>query len=246
MPGIRVEAAGGEVQNITRARGIPTDDGYALFKQDGVPLMTWINGFFCRGDSMNRYDLMTKTIEVARGGPAPIYASQAAAIVNSTTVTGTDQTRGKVQVSVGTTGLKRLDAYQAGKIDDRTFYAIGGFIREDGGHRDNGFLNDRGGQVRANLKRVTDAGAWKLSANVLDGHNVFYLPLPVADPRNPGVFLDPYVDYFKETMHSPSLRNVRQKYLDGANVLQSGQRGLANGRHLRFVNVGLQYDSEPA
>ena len=174
------------------------------------------------------------------------YASQAAAIVNSTAATGTDQTRGKVQASVGTTGLKRLDACQDGKIDDCTFYAIGGFIRKDGGHRDNGFLNDRGGQIRANLKRVTDAGAWKLSANVLDGHNVFYLPLRVADPRNPGVFPDPYIDCFKEAMHSPSLRNVRQKYLDGANVLQSGQRDLAKGRHLRFGNVGLQYDDKPA
>jgi len=242
MPGIQVEATGGEVQNVTRVRGIPTDDGYALFQQDGLPLMTEINGFFFRGDSMNRYDLMTKTIEVVRGGPAPIYASQAAAIVNSTTVTGTAQTRGKAQVTVGTTGLKRLDAYQSGQIDPRTFYAIGGFIRRDEGHRDNGFPNDRGGQIRANIKRVTDEGTWKLSANFLDDHNVFYLPIPVADPRNPAVSLDPYIDYFKGTMNSPSLRNVPEKNLDGAGALQTDQRDLANGRHLKFGNIGLQYE----
>lgn len=244
LPGIQVEATGGEVQNVTRVRGIPTDDGYALFQQDGLPLMTEINGFFFRGDSMNRYDLMTKTIEVVRGGPAPIYASQAAAIVNSTTVTGTETTRGKAQVTVGTTGLKRLDAYQAGKIDDRTFYAIGGFLREDDGHRDNGFPNDRGGQLRANIKRVTETGTWKLSANFLNDHNVFYLPIPVADPRNPGVSLDPYIDYFEGTMNSPSLRSVRQQYLGGTGALQTSQRDLANGRHLRFGNIGLQYDGE--
>ncbi|WP_338770482.1 TonB-dependent receptor [Massilia sp. METH4] len=244
LPGIQVEATGGEVQNVTRVRGIPTDDGYALFQQDGLPLMTEINGFFFRGDSMHRYDLMTKTIEVVRGGPAPIYASQAAAIVNSTTVTGTETTRGKAQVTVGTTGLKRIDAYQAGKIDDRTFYAIGGFVREDDGHRDNGFPNDRGGQLRANIKRVTDTGTWKLSANFLNDHNVFYLPIPVADPRNPSVSLDPYIDYFKGTMNSPALRNVPIRYLDGANTLQTERRDLANGRHLRFGNIGLQYDGE--
>ena len=83
LPGIQVEATGGEVQNITRVRGIPTDDGLALFQQDGLPLFTEMNGFFFRGDSLNRYDLMTKTLEVVRGGPASIYASQAAAIVNS-------------------------------------------------------------------------------------------------------------------------------------------------------------------
>lgn len=244
MPGIQVEATGGEVQNVTRVRGIPTDDGYALFQQDGLPLMTEINGFYFRGDSINRYDLMTKTMEIVRGGPASIYASQAAAIVNSTTVTGTDTTKGKAQVTVGTTGLKRLDMVQSGKIDDKTFYAIGGFVREDDGHRDNGFPNDRGGQIRANIKRVTDAGTWKLSANYLNDHNVFYLPIPVADPRNPGVSLDRYIDYFKGTMNSPSLRDVPQKYLDGAGALQTGRRDLANGRHLEFGNIGLQFEGE--
>lgn len=40
MPGIHVEATGGEVQNITRVRGIPTDRGYLIFQQDGLPLTT--------------------------------------------------------------------------------------------------------------------------------------------------------------------------------------------------------------
>ena len=38
IPGIHVEATGGEVQNITRVRGIPTDRGYLIFQQDGLPL----------------------------------------------------------------------------------------------------------------------------------------------------------------------------------------------------------------
>ncbi|UGQ45573.1 TonB-dependent receptor [Massilia endophytica] len=242
LPGIQVEATGGEVQNVTRVRGIPTDDGYALFQQDGLPLMTEINGYFFRGDSMNRYDLMTKTLEVVRGGPAPIYASQAAAIINSTTVTGGNKTQGKAQVSLGTTGLKRIDAVQSGKIDDRTFYAIGGFVREDDGHRDPGFPNDRGGQIRANIKHLTDAGTWKLSANFLNDHNVFYLPIPVSDPRNPAQSLDGYIDYFKGTMNSPALRNVPMKNQEGNGAQRTDQRDLANGRHLKFGNIGLQFE----
>ena len=31
VPGIQVEATGGEVQNVTRVRGIPTDRGYLIF-----------------------------------------------------------------------------------------------------------------------------------------------------------------------------------------------------------------------
>jgi outer membrane receptor protein involved in Fe transport len=45
-------------------------------------------------------------------------------------------------------------------------------------------------------------------------------------------------------MNSPSLRNVSQKYLDGAGVLQTDQRDLKNGRHLEFGNIGLQYEGE--
>jgi len=244
LPGIQVEATGGEVQNITRVRGIPTDDGLALFQQDGLPLFTEINGFFFRGDSLNRYDLMTKSLEVVRGGPASIYASQAAAIVNSSTVTGTATTKGKAQVTLGTTGLARADLYQAGKIDDKTFYAVGGFVRQDDGHRDNGFPNDRGGQIRGNIKRVLESGTLTVSANYLNDHNTFYLPIPIADPRNPAVSLDKYIDYFDGTMNSPSLRAVPQKYLDGAGKLQTDTRDLASGRHLEYGNIGVRYEGD--
>uniref|UniRef100_UPI0035C70642 TonB-dependent receptor plug domain-containing protein n=1 Tax=Sphingomonas adhaesiva TaxID=28212 RepID=UPI0035C70642 len=88
VPGIQVEATGGEVQNVTRVRGIPTDRGYLIFQQDGLPLYHEIDGvFFNSGEGMNRYDLMTERVEIVRGGPAPIYASSAAAIANNITVT---------------------------------------------------------------------------------------------------------------------------------------------------------------
>ena len=244
LPGIQVEATGGEVQNITRIRGIPTDDGYAVFQQDGLPLFHDINGNFFRGDSLNRYDLMTERVEVVRGGPAPIFASQAAAIINNITVTGTDTPRGKVQATAGTTDLYRLDAMQSGPLGARTYYAIGGFLRRDGGQRDNGFPNDRGGQIRANIKHDLDNGSVRLSVNYLNDHNTFYLPIPVADPRNPSVSLDPFIDFSHGTLNSPAFRGVTLKYRDGAGVVQSQTRDLADGRHMEYGNVGLQYDAD--
>lgn len=244
LPGIQVEATGGEVQNVTRVRGIPTDDGYAVFQQDGLPLFHDINGNFFRGDSLNRYDLMTERVEVVRGGPAPIFASQAAAIVNSITATGTDTTRGKVQATVGTTDLYRLDAMQAGPLGERTYYAVGGYLRRDGGQRDNGFPNDRGGQIRANIKRDLDNGSLKISVNYLNDHNTFYLPIPVADPRNPSVSLNPYINFFHGTLNSPAFRGVTLKYRDSAGVVRSETRDLADGRHMEYGNIGLQYDAE--
>lgn len=245
VPGIQVEATGGEVQNITRVRGIPTDRGYLIFQQDGLPLYHEIDGvFFNSGDGMNRYDLMTERVEIVRGGPAPIYASSAAAIANNITVTGGPESRGKAQITLGDTGLYRLDAMQSGPISDSSYYAIGGFLRQHDGYRDAGFPNDKGGQIRANLKHDLDNGFVKVTMQYTNDHNLFYLPIPIADPRNPSVSLDPYIDYHTGTMNSPSLRNVNFKYRDGAGVTQSMTRDLADGRHIRFFNAGIQYEGD--
>ncbi|WP_375249145.1 TonB-dependent receptor [Sphingomonas sp.] len=245
VPGIQVEATGGEVQNITRVRGIPTDRGYLIFQQDGLPLYHEIDGvFFNSGEGMNRFDLMTERVEIVRGGPAPIYASSAAAIANNITVSGGPVARGKAQVTLGDTGLYRLDAMQSGPISENTYFAIGGFLRQHDGYRYGGFPSDKGGQIRANLKRELSNGFVKVSAQYVNDHNVFYLPIPTNDPRNPAVSLNPFIDYFTGTLNSPSLRNVNIKYRDGAGALQSLNRDLSDGRHMRFFNAAIDYEAD--
>ncbi|WP_242119753.1 TonB-dependent receptor [Sphingomonas lacusdianchii] len=245
VPGIQVEATGGEVQNITRVRGIPTDRGYLIFQQDGLPLYHEIDGvFFNSGEGMNRYDLMTERVEIVRGGPAPIYASSAAAIANNITVSGGPVARGNAQLTLGDTGLYRLDAMQSGPIGDNSYFAIGGFLRQHDGYRYGGFPSDKGGQIRANLKRDLANGFVKVSAEYVNDHNVFYLPIPIADPRNPSVSLNPYIDYFTGTLNSPSLRNVNIKYRDGAGMMQGMTRDLSDGRHMRFFNAAVNYEGD--
>jgi iron complex outermembrane receptor protein len=244
LPGIQVENTAGEVGGITRVRGIPTDDGSLLFQQDGLPLFHDILGQFFKGDSLNRYDLMTERVEVVRGGPAPIFGSQAAAIANSITVTGSDTPHGKIQATAGTTDLYRLDAVQSGPLGNNTYYAIGGFLRRDGGQRDVPYTNDRGGQIRANIKHDLENGSIKISANYLNDRNGFYLPTPLADPRNPAVSLDPYIDYFTGSLNSPAFRNVNIKYVDAAGIVQNRQRDIADGRHTRIFNAAVQYEGD--
>jgi iron complex outermembrane recepter protein len=244
LPGFQTEITGGEVQNIYRIRGLPSDGGFVSFQQDGLPLFHENDGIFFRGDAIIKPDLMMDRLEVVRGGPAPVYASYSGAIVNQITATGSDTPRGKAQVTLGDTGLYRLDAYQAGPINEDTYYAIGGFIRHHDGYRDNGFANDKGGQIRANLKHDFGNGSIKLSANYVNDHNVFYLPIPTKDPRDPSVSLDKYIDYFEGTMNSPAFRNVNLKYRDGAGVIQSKNSDLSDGRHMRMFNIGAQYEGD--
>lgn len=244
LPGFQTESTGGEVQNIYRIRGLPSDGGFVNFQQDGLPLYHENDGYFFRGDSIARYDLMVDRMEVLRGGPASVYASYAGAIINNITVTGSDTPRGKAQVTLGDSGLYRLDAYQAGPLGQDTYYAIGGFLRYNEGLRDNGFPTDKGGQIRANIKRNLDNGFVKVTANYVNDHNVFYLPIPIKDPRDPSVSLDPFIDYFSGTMNTPALRNVTIKYLDGAGTTQTQESDLANGRHTKAWNIGLQYEND--
>lgn len=244
LPGFQTEATGGEVQNIYRLRGLPSDGSFVAFQQDGITLFQDNDGYFWRGDALIKYDLMADRMEVVRGGPAPVYASNSAAIINQITVTGSDTPRGKAQITVGDTGLYRLDAYQAGPISSDTYYAIGGFLRYHDGYRDNGFPNDKGGQLRANIKHNFENGSIKLSLNYVNDHNVFYLPIPVADPTNPSVSLNKYIDYFTGTLNTPELRNVTLQYRDGAGNIESRNSDLSDGRHMQMVNVGLQYEGE--
>ena len=244
LPGFQTEITGGEVQNIYRIRGLPNDGGFVSFQQDGLPLFHENDGVFFRGDAILKQDLMTDHVEVVRGGPAPVYASYSGAIINAITVTGSDEARGKAQVTLGDTGLYRLDAYQAGPLGNDTYYAIGGFIRYHDGYRDNGFANDKGGQLRANIKHDFDNGSIKLNLNYVNDHNVFYLPIPISDPRDPSVSLDKYIDYFDGTMNSPALRHVNLKYRDGTGQIQSRTGDLSDGRHMQMVNFGAQYDGD--
>jgi iron complex outermembrane recepter protein len=243
VPGIQVESTGGEAENVTRVRGIPGDRTGLIVEQDGLPLWPQTDGlFFDSTDGMNRFDLMTQRVEIVRGGPAPVYASSATAIANNITVSGGPIAKGAAELTLGDTGLYRADVYQSGPLSDSTYYAIGGFIRYNDGYRDNGFPNDRGGQIRGNIKHVFDNGWLKISAQYLDDVNVFYLPIPTADPRNPSVSLNPYIDYFTGTLNSPSLRDAGFQYYDQNGVLQSFKRDLSNGRHIKFGNVGLDYE----
>ncbi len=244
LPGFQTEITGGEVQNIYRIRGLPNDGGFVSFQQDGLPLFHENDGVFFRGDAILKPDLMTERVEVVRGGPAPVYASYSGAIVNAIEVTGRDTVRGKAQLTLGDTGMYRGDFVQSGPLGDRTYYAVGGFVRYHDGYRDNGFPNDKGGQFRANIKHDLDNGSLRVSVNYVNDHNVFYLPIPTADPRNPSVSLDRYIDYFSGTLNSPALRNVDLRYRNGAGVVQNEASDLGDGRHMRMVNVGAQYDAE--
>jgi len=242
MPGVFAEATGGEVQNIYRVRGIPNEGNFYSFQEDGMLIYGENEAFFAKGDVLVRMDMMTEGFEVVRGGPAPIFADNAAAIFNLKTRQGGENPAGGLQLTMGDTGLNRYDGFVSGKLSDRTYFALGGFYRKHDGYRDNGFPSDDGGQFRVNIRHKLDDGEFRVFGKVLQDKNVFLLPIPLADPRNPSVSLNPYIDYFTGTLNSPALQTAKFIYPDVGGVKTSQNRDLSNGRNLNYKNTGFDID----
>jgi outer membrane receptor protein involved in Fe transport len=244
IPGIFAESTGGEASNVYRVRGIPNEGSFQTFQEDGIPLYSESAGFFFTGDGIQRTDIMTERYEVVRGGPAPVFATNASAIYNLITRQGGDEMEGSVRVTLGDTGLYRGEGYISGPLAENTYFAVGGFYRHHDGYRENGFPSDKGGQVRLNLRHV--AGDIELRAHVkyFNDTNVFYLPIPLADPRNPAVSLNRYFDFFEGTLNTPTLADggAVLKYRGPNGALVTESRSLDDGRHTEYVAAGFEVD----
>ncbi len=243
-PGVYAEASGGEASNVLRLRGIPNEGSLLSFQEDGMQLFGANVGVFFTGDGIIRPDIMTESFELVRGGPAGVYATDSTAIFNQITRQGGDVAKAATQVTVGDTGLYRVDGYWSGPIAENTYAAVGGFYRYHEGYRDNGFPSDEGGQFRVNLRHEIGDGEIRFNLKYFDDNNVFYLPIPLADPRNPSVSLDKYIDVSKGTLNTSDLESAVFKYADASGALVSEQRDLSNGRATKYVNTGFDIDQK--
>lgn len=239
LPGIYAESSGGDAQNVYRVRGIPNEGNFYSFQEDGMPIYP-DDGFFFKGDGLIRPDLMTQTFETVRGGPAPVFADNSAAIFNQVTRQGGPEAEGAVRTTLGDTGLYRFDGYWSGPIADRTYIAAGGFFRYHDGYRDNGFRSDEGGQFRINLRHEMDRGEFRAHVKHFSDTNVFYLPIPLSDPRDPSRSLSPYLDVHDGTLNTPELDNVTFRYADQNGNVQEENRDLSDGRKIQFTNIGFE------
>lgn len=61
---------------------------------------------------------------------ADIDEADAVAIANNITVSGSAQSRGRAQLTLGDTSLYRIDAVQSGPVGENIYFAVGGFLRQ--------------------------------------------------------------------------------------------------------------------
>ena len=198
VPGHSVDMGGGEVGAQIYPRGLSAgavaDIGfkYSSLQEDGLPVMS-TQLQFAVIDMFHRPDASVSRLEAIRGGSASTSAANSpGGIFNFISRTGGDQFRGEVKVTGSIqgdgNGLGRTDFNVGGPLRSNWTYNLGGFYRHDEGARDLPFTANRGGQLKANLKRVDSKGSLMLYGKALSDQVIFFKQLPVSDLDDPKAF----------------------------------------------------------
>ncbi|WP_347304008.1 TonB-dependent receptor [Croceibacterium sp. TMG7-5b_MA50] len=244
LPGIRVEASGGDGNANISVRGLPVASGGSKFLQlqeDGLPILEFGDITFGNADIFLRADFNVRTVESVRGGSASTFASNSpGGVINFISKTG-EQEGGAVQLTAGLNYDEfRLDFDQGGRLSDSLTYHIGGFLRTGDGQREVGYSAVQGGQIRANITKSFDGGGYlRLHAKYLNDRAIAYLPNPVfvagsdADPDYRDL---PNFSINSDTLHSRYIQSALT--LDGSN--EPARRSIDDGQHPMVASIGLE------
>ncbi len=184
IPGITAEGGGGETATNLFVRGLPSGGQYTFnpLQYDGLPLMTTFGLNSSAHDVYARPDIGFKGVEFVRGGAAILYgAGSAAGIINYISKTGDTNPGNMINLEWADQGRLKLDFYSGGTLggeNSNTYYAITGFMRYDEGPYDTG-IPTRGGQLRANIKKVFDKGSFTVHGQFINDRAQFLMPLPL-------------------------------------------------------------------
>jgi len=243
IPGIRAEAAAGEVLGSYTIRGLPMVGAgakYLQFQEDGLPVLQFGDILGATPDYFLRYDFNVAQIESIRGGSASTFASNApGGVINLISNTG-EVEGGSVQVSSGLDhDSQRVDFSYGGHLSDTLRFHVGGFYREGEGIRDIGFDGNRGGQVRFNVTKEFEGGFLRLEGKLLDDRVTLYGPAPLrvtGTNDDPSYSELPGFSIVDDTLTS---RNIsRLPYMTPDGVL--AEANLHDGNHAKVQSIGFQ------
>lgn len=188
VPGIFAEgSSAGEASNNITVRGLPVTGGYRYAPQliDGLPWFEEPEVQFMNNDVAVRSDLMTRRVEVVKGGTGGIlYSNGLGATVNHITRTGGQKFEGGYKLELADYNFLRNDFFISGPVNKNLTFAVGGFYRMSDGIRDTGYTADKGGQVRGNIVFRTDDDRTEVQLHALriNDRTAFFQNLPFQVP----------------------------------------------------------------
>lgn len=208
VPGFWVESSGGEASNNIRARGIPRD-GYSSvsLQENGLAIQHDGGLGYLNADQSIRLDETIERVEVVRGGPSSVFASNApGGIVNFITRKSYDYDSGVFKVEAGDYDHIRFDGYYGKALENDMFVSVGGFFRQNDGVRDPGFKANQGGQIRFSLGKRFQSGEVFADYKYLDDSTAFLLPIVLTYDDDGDIVGAPGVDANFGTMMGPEVR----------------------------------------
>jgi catecholate siderophore receptor len=240
IPGFWVEASGGEASANIRARGIPVE-GYSTLslQEDGIPIqhdagLGWLNA-----DQSFRMDETIERLEVVRGGPASIFASNApGGIANFVTRKGGDTPEGLLKYEIGDFGRHRVDAWYGGPAGAWT-YGVGGFWRIDNGIRDPGYRANDGYQFRLAAGRKLERGQIDVNVKHLDDQVIFFLGVPLTFDSGGDPTGVPNFDPNYGTFSGPETARMTLRNANGPKVVD-----VSNGTAVDLTQLTVRFSHE--
>jgi outer membrane receptor protein involved in Fe transport len=249
IPGIRVEAASGEVDGSYTIRGLPLASSgakYLQLQEDGLPVLEFGDINLLGSDMFTRVDLNVSQVQTIRGGSASTFASNSpGGVINLISKTG-DVEGGAIEASTGLDyGSHRVDADYGAKLSDTLRFHVGGFYRQGEGPRDAGYDAYKGGQVKFNITKSFTGGFIRLSGKYLDDRAPNYEPTALkvtGSDANPNFSNVANYDIKTDSMLSRNIRTLTG--LDASNGRTTLDAG--TGTHVKSKAVGIEAQFEVA
>ena len=234
IPGMRVEASGGEVNSNYSIRGLPLSSTGAKFLQlqeDGLPMVEFGDIANAGSDTFIRTDLGVAAVEAIRGGSASTFASNSpGGVINVISKTG-EVEGGAIQ---GTAGLNydsyRVDFDYGAHINESLRFHVDGFYRTGEGVRHVGYNATKGGQIRFNITKEFTGGYVRFYGKLIDERSPAYELSPVAvtgGDANPVYQSVPGFDISRDSLLSkyiPTITTLDANNLPTTDSLQDGIR----------------------
>ena len=150
IPGMYVEASGGEMSNNYSVRGMSGgNQRWVQLQEDGLPVFYYPSW---TADGLVKQELGLDRMEAVRGGTSAILTTNGAgATINFLTYRNQGAPEGAARLTTSDYNTRRLDLRYAGGLGDGWFAGVSGFYRRDDGVRDPEFTANFGGTLRAHV-----------------------------------------------------------------------------------------------